>query len=293
MQKDSKSQVVPPSFRGILAGTASGVAKLVVGHPFDTLKVRLQTEGGYGRFNGPLHCLTSTIKEEGFRALYKGATPPLFGWGLIDSIMVGTYAWARRVMQNNTEPLSIAKVSLAGTIGGLASCVVVTPIEQIKGRLQVQYVDPATKVYSGPIDCVRKIYKANGIAGLYQGFWGTVMFRIFCGLYFGSYEYFSRKMTHSPITSPIPKWMQNFVCGGLAATSLWCAAFPFDVIKNRMMTQPLTNQPYKTVYQCVQKIYAKEGMKGFYRGFTPCILRSFPANGAAFVAIEITLKYLP
>ena len=31
---------------------------------------------------------------------------------------------------------------------------------------------------------------------------------------------------------------QNFLCGGLAATTLWCIAYPFDVVKNRMMAQP-------------------------------------------------------
>jgi solute carrier family 25 carnitine/acylcarnitine transporter 20/29 len=107
----------------------------------------------------------------------------------------------------------------------------------------------------------------------------------------GSYEYFSRKLS---ATTSLPKWGQNFISGGLAATTLWIASFPFDVVKNRMMTQPLSgDKPYKTVRQCFEKIYAREGIKGFYRGFTPCILRSFPANGAAFVAIELTLKYLP
>ncbi len=33
-----------------------GMALVLVGHPFDTLKVRIQTEGKHGRFNGPIHC---------------------------------------------------------------------------------------------------------------------------------------------------------------------------------------------------------------------------------------------
>ncbi len=48
--------------------------------------MRLQTEGGYGRFRGPLHCLTTTVRTEGLRALYKGAALPLFGWSLIDTV---------------------------------------------------------------------------------------------------------------------------------------------------------------------------------------------------------------
>jgi hypothetical protein len=93
------------------------------GHPFDTIKVRLQTEGGYGRckcllvftvvfitcsewlfiasrcsiVHGPLHCLRTTLQTEGIKGLYKGATPPLFGWAAIDFVMVGTYMNLRKV----------------------------------------------------------------------------------------------------------------------------------------------------------------------------------------------------
>ena len=49
--------------------------------------------------------------------------------------------------------------------------VIVTPIENVKAKLQVQYALPpgATPLYRGPIDCVRKVLKAQGIRGLYAG----------------------------------------------------------------------------------------------------------------------------
>lgn len=51
-------------------------AILTVGHPFDTIKVRLQTTSAC-QFAGPLQCLTYTVRNEGLSGLYKGATPPL------------------------------------------------------------------------------------------------------------------------------------------------------------------------------------------------------------------------
>ena len=73
-------------FTSFAAGIFSGSTKLVVGHPFDTIKVRLQTEGNLGRFKGPIDCVKITIRNEGVRALYKGASPPLFGWALMDAV---------------------------------------------------------------------------------------------------------------------------------------------------------------------------------------------------------------
>ena len=42
-------------------------------HPFDLTKVRLQSQvlDLTTRFNGPLHCLEMTWRNEGFRGLYR------------------------------------------------------------------------------------------------------------------------------------------------------------------------------------------------------------------------------
>ena len=173
----------------ILSGTASGVTKLVVGHPFDTIKVRLQTEGSHGRFRGPLDCLQQTLRHEGVRGLYKGGTPPLVGWGIIDSLMWGSLIQYRRLLQSlqsdPTAPLQLSLHFVAGGLAGMTSVVAVTPIEQVKARLQVQYYDKASIQYKGPVDCVRQLVRNNGIMGLYQGTLATCLFRAQMSIYFG------------------------------------------------------------------------------------------------------------
>ena len=52
---------------------------------FDTIKVRLQTTERT-QFKGPLDCFLQTVRNEGVRGLYKGATPPLVGWMFMDSM---------------------------------------------------------------------------------------------------------------------------------------------------------------------------------------------------------------
>ena len=75
-------------FKGFLAGIVSGITKLLVGHPFDTIKVRLQIDGS-GIYKGPWDCFAKTVRREGLFALYKGATPPLIGWAAMDSVHMG------------------------------------------------------------------------------------------------------------------------------------------------------------------------------------------------------------
>ncbi|KAJ4306246.1 hypothetical protein N0V88_001044 [Collariella sp. IMI 366227] len=95
------------NYKGFVAGVFSGIAKLSVGHPFDTIKVRLQTTTST-RFSGPLACLTQTLRNEGLAGLYKGATPPLVGWMFMDSVMLGSLSVYRRLLQDHVfNPLLI------------------------------------------------------------------------------------------------------------------------------------------------------------------------------------------
>jgi len=41
---------------------------------------------------------------------------------------------------------------------------------------------------------------------------------------------------------------------------------------------------------CFIKIRAEAGMGGFFKGFTPCLMRSVPANAATFLCYEVHLK---
>lgn len=282
------------SMRGVLSGTASGVTKLVVGHPFDTVKVRMQFEGGLGRFHGPLDCMRQTIKNEGFfRGLYKGATPPLLGWTAIDSLMWGSFVHYKKLLQSDPNiPLSLPHHYLAGSMAGLTTVPIVCPIEQVKARLQVQYWDKSTIQYRGPIDCVRQLVRNNGLPGLYQGVVATALFRVQMGFYFGSFEQYKQLLArHYPAMNGM---VATFLSGAMAANTLWLIAFPTDLIKNKMMAQrDVHPRKYTSVRQCAREVYRAEGWRGFYRGLTPCMLRSMPTNGCAFLAAETVLRLLP
>jgi len=68
------------ALKEIGAGTCAGIAQVAVGHPFDTIKVRMQNQTHEMKFfNGSIDCLRKTLKHEGITGLYKGAWSPLIG----------------------------------------------------------------------------------------------------------------------------------------------------------------------------------------------------------------------
>ena len=54
-----------------VAGVAGGVAVVLIGHPFDTVKTRLQTSPR-GVYSGTIDCLKKTVRDEGMRGFYSG-----------------------------------------------------------------------------------------------------------------------------------------------------------------------------------------------------------------------------
>eukprot|EP00842_Homolaphlyctis_polyrhiza_P006241 jgi/Hompol1/6618/HPOL_003612-RA len=62
--------------KSFLGGGFAGVATVLAGHPFDTLKVRLQTSNEY---KGLADCFRKTVARDGLAGLYKGISSPLVG----------------------------------------------------------------------------------------------------------------------------------------------------------------------------------------------------------------------
>ena len=64
------------SLKSFIAGGGGGASLVLVGQPFDTIKVRIQGDT-QGIYKGVVDCATQTIRKEGPLALYKGMLPPL------------------------------------------------------------------------------------------------------------------------------------------------------------------------------------------------------------------------
>ncbi|KAK9486535.1 mitochondrial carrier domain-containing protein [Lipomyces starkeyi] len=250
--------VVPDNrYIGFVAGIYSGVTKLFVGHPFDTIKVRLQTA-------------PANQFREGFRALYKAAAPPLLGWMVMDSVQLGSLH-NYLLMKHYAFPWH----AIVGIIAGWPVSFVTALIEHVKARLQVQY-DAATKGYTSPINSV--------IRGLYRGLFSTMVFRSYFFFLWGSYDI----MTHlDKEKRKVRIAAINFWAGGLRAQIFWTLAYPYpsDVVKPTIIPDNITNSRHKTWIDAARYVY-KEALKGNNRS------RAFSANAAALTMFEMVMRTL-
>jgi hypothetical protein len=99
-----------------------------VGHPLDTVKVRLQA----GLYKSTFHCVSTTLKNEGIRGFFKGLTAPLVGNVPINAILFAGYEHGIRILRID-DPHSyqvedrglppLLHVALAGGWAGLLQSV--------------------------------------------------------------------------------------------------------------------------------------------------------------------------
>jgi solute carrier family 25 folate transporter 32 len=100
-----------------------------------------------------------------------------------------------------------------------------------------------------------------------------------------------------------------FFTGGLSKCIASAVLMPINVVRLRLQMKKYSTQQvedmglkiesntrqqitYDGIWDCVRKIKGNEGLRGFYKGITPNLLRIFPTSGLFFIVYEYTLLAL-
>jgi len=298
-----------------LAGTVAGIAITLVGHPFDTIKVRMQM----GRFPKATDAIKATIRKEGIRAFFKGMGSPMASIPLVNAIVFAAYGQAKSFLRdsdNPDEPLNLWQLALAGSWAGFVNSFVVSPVELVKTRLQIQYNAPTSffarstegNTLRGPLDVIRRIVREKGILGLGKGISATIYREMpaYAGQ-FMVYELVKRWLVSFHHTNTYQANgddlhpLELLLAGGMAGIGAWVTSYPMDFIKTKIQAQPDEGAPkYKKhpflfdggFVDCLKENVRANGWRVLWKGFGPCVSRAFPANAAGFLAFELAARLL-
>lgn len=275
-----------------LSGGVGGVSAVLVGHPFDLTKTRLQTAPA-GTYTGALDVVKKTLARDGVKGLYRGMGPPLVGVTPIFAISFWAYDLGKKIVYAATpnrasQSLSMAELAFAGFFSAVPTTLVAGPAERVKVLLQIQGQGTQSK-YSGPTDVVRQLYKEGGLRSIFRGTFATLA-RDGPGsaAYFVAYEVAKKKLTPAGSDPSKLNLGAVVVAGGLAGVAMWSVAIPPDVIKSRLQSAP--HGTYTGFIDCARKTVAQDGVKALWKGFGPAMARAFPANAATFLGVEASKK---
>merc|ERR1711970_1520280 len=141
----------------------------------------------------------------------------------------------------------------------------------------------AAREFNGLGDCLVKIFKSDGLKGLYQGFnvsvQGIIIYR---AAYFGIYDTAKGMLPGDPKNHSI---LVSWAIAQSVTAVAGLTSYPFDTVRRRMMMQSGRKGAdimYTGTIDCWRKIARDEGGKAFFKGALSNVLRGM---GGAFVLV--------
>ncbi|XP_029189604.1 mitochondrial substrate carrier family protein G-like [Acropora millepora] len=289
--------------KNVVSGTFSGIAVCLVGHPFDTLKVRLQTQPiDRPVYTGLLDCFVKTMKWEGIGGLYKGVGSPIVGQMFFRATLFTSYYQITAFFAGKDrqgQRLTVPEYFLSGMFTGFFAALVEGPIDLFKSKMQIQIIRAKSGepvMYRNVFHAAYVIVKKHGIRGAYQGLPATWLRNIPANsAFFGFYELSRTMATPKGGTVQDLSPFALLAAGGTGGFLYWFLTYPTDVIKSSMQADDSTveKRRFKSIRDCARQLHNEGGWKRFYTGFTPCLLRSIPANATLFFVVETIRKHFP
>ncbi|KAF8184484.1 carnitine/acyl carnitine carrier, partial [Pholiota molesta] len=223
------------------------MSSLVVGFPFDTVKVRFQSPAIASKYHSTFNAIATIVREERFIGLYKGIMSPLATTALMNGLVFSSYRFLLKLQLPNAASVpTLTQIALAGAGCGIVSSIITTPTELIKIRQQALLTPTTARQVAW------QIFRDNGLRGLYRGLTATALRDCGYGAYFAAYEATCRYFSNTPSRTGTDvfaevenqvtnlSWPALLLAGGVAGVAGWVVTFPLDVVKTRVQgSQPV------------------------------------------------------
>lgn len=277
--------------RWYFGGISSALGNICV-QPLDVMKVLRQTH--IGRVSDQKNLFRTAIeiaRINGFTALYSGLSSKILLNLTANNTRMAIYEMCKQSMGSSGTVSYIPfwqKVLLSGFSGAVGGAVG-TPFEKVTVRMQSDLrLPPHLRYnYKHPFHGLADIYRSEGMGYLFSGV-SLTAFRgslVAIGL-LSMYDQIKLiLLTKLPV-----KWRLKDSVGAhiLASTSAGVIAStliqPADVIKTRLMSNKAGH--YKGLIDCGRSIWTEAGLMGFYKGYTPAVVRQTPLAVLTFLIFE-------
>ena len=172
--KDSYKQLFKPKEKdaphwkkfsaNLLSGACAGATSMLFVYPLDVAATRLANDIS-GQFKGLGDCLSFILNFGGITGLYTGFGTSVIGIIVYRGFYFGFYDTAKAFMGKN----GLANLAIALGVTNLAG-LVSYPLDTIRRRMIMQVGRKIADIqYTGPLDCLFKILKQEGVGGLFGG----------------------------------------------------------------------------------------------------------------------------
>ncbi|KAH9663006.1 Folate transporter 1 [Citrus sinensis] len=303
------------------AGAIAGFATVAAMHPLDVVRTRFQVNDGrvsnLPTYKNTAHAILTISRLEGLRGLYAGFSPAVLGSTLSWGLYFFFYGRAKqRYSKNGKEKLNTGHhLASSAEAGALVSALL--PFLSL-GKAEVQSISPR-------IDGRYKVANVSGRLlvpvvkppGVYQRFWnpaymvgrvshGAIQFTVYEELRKVIVDFKSKRRKQNPDrANNLLNSADYAILGGSSKIAAMLLTYPFQVIRARLQVQFMfrvcvfVQRPsgngiprYVDSWHVIRETARFEGLRGFYRGITPNLLKNVPASSITFIVYENVLNFL-
>ncbi|KAL6497950.1 Mitochondrial phosphate carrier protein 1, mitochondrial [Orobanche minor] len=188
--------------------------------------------------------------------------------------------------RNSVEEFTAGYYGLCAAGGMLsagATHLAITPFDVLKVNMQVNPIK-----YNGILSGFSTLCREEGASALWRG-WSSKLFGygIQGGFRFGLYEYF--KKVYGDLLVDQSKGVIFFLSSSSAQIFADVALSPFEAVKIRVQAQ---SSFAKGLADGFPKVYANEGLYGFYKGLPPLWGRNLPFSMIMFTTFEHSVELM-
>ncbi|OAA44871.1 mitochondrial oxaloacetate transport protein [Metarhizium rileyi] len=286
-----------------IAGGIAACGAVTATHPFETVKIRMQLQGELQQkghqphhYRGPIHGVGVIIRNEGLRGIYRGLGTAYIYQVLLNGCRLGFYDPMRKglaaLFLNNENAQNLGINMFCGAFSGVIGAAAGSPFFLVKTRLQSYspFLPVGTQhQYRNAWDGLSRIYRAEGVGGLYRGI-SAAMIRTGFGSSVQLPTYFFAKrrlMRHAGMEEGPALHLASSAASGFVVC---CFMHPPDTIMSRLYNQ--NGSLYKGVFDCLGKTIRTEGFLAIYKGFLPHLARILPHTILTLSLAEQTNKLI-
>jgi len=299
------------NFQNTLSGAVTGLLSGLMTAPLDVLKIRMQLQkasnGGVLKYNHIIKSIVKICREEGIRALWKGSIAAQYLSISYGAVQFFIYEQCMKTFNKLRDekhypiPSSVQNF-VSGAISGANAVIVTYPFDFLRTRFATQ---GNHHLYRNIPQATYLVIKNEGIKSLYKGVVPSVVSIIpYIGTSFQTHavamNYFNRFTDKYPKSKKyFSDGTKNFISGGIAGVLSKCVTMPMDNMRKVMQVNGELAKRYKNVYAieiqennstqfftCMKNMYHTEGIKGFYKGLKPSLLKSTYGTALTFFLLN-------
>jgi solute carrier family 25 (adenine nucleotide translocator) protein 4/5/6/31 len=275
----------------VAGGVSAAISKTAVA-PIERVKLLLQVQHASKqiteaqRYKGMVDCFVRIPKEQGFVAFWRGNMANVIRYFPTQALNFAFKDKYKQIFLGGVDKNKqfgryfLGNLASGGAAGATSLCFVY-PLDFARTRLAADIgKSGAEREFSGLGNCLSKIYKSDGLIGLYRGFGVSVQgIIIYRAAYFGFFDT-AKGMLPDPKNTP---FLVSWAIAQTVTTVAGIVSYPFDTVRRRMMMQSgRSDKMYKNTIDCWKKIALNEGRQAFFRGAFSNVLRG---TGGALVLV--------